>query len=528
MENGFIKLGVSPDIIKAIEEMGFVTPTMVQERTIPLVLRKEDLIVMSKTGSGKTGAFGIPMLQMIDTQVEGPQALILTPTRELAVQVDSDIKLMSKYQKVETSVVYGQHNIETEIRELKKGASIITGTPGRVFDHLQKRTLVTKNIRFLVLDEADRMLDMGFIDQVVKIIKLVPRNRITMLFSATMPTEIKRLSSAYMKEPVVVELESDSMTVDSTEQVYYRVNINEKRLQLDRLLKVEQPESCLVFCNTRYEVDRVSMFLRNKGYFVDSIHGANSQGSRLKTIEKIKSGTLQVMVATDVAARGLHIEDLNLVINYDVPQEKDSYVHRIGRTGRAGKAGKAITLVTSQDIMSLYEIEEHVNALIKEEELPTDEEVRQAISKADGKWANLKAPRPQEHISRNKNQGNAKPHQHNAAKPNTNYRSSHAQNAKQGNKPVSVKNKPVQSDRPKTVNVKPEAEKQFSPKPVINEKKESAATRIPPVEKSAVNEFKQKINRNYRPQKAYQRSKVEPPKKKTLFERVSGLMKNKK
>lgn len=525
MENGFVKLGVTPDIVKAIEEMGFVTPTTVQERTIPLVLKKEDLIVMSKTGSGKTGAFGIPMLQLIDPDVEGPQGLILTPTRELAVQVDSDIKLMGKHLKVATSVVYGQHNIETEIKELKKGASIITGTPGRVFDHLQKRTLVTKNIKFLVLDEADRMLDMGFIDQVVKIVKLVPRNRVTMLFSATMPVEIKRLSSAYMKEPVVIELESDSMTVDSTRQVYYRVNINEKRMQLDRLLKVEQPESCLVFCNTRYEVDRVSTFLRNKGYFVDSIHGANSQGSRLKTIEKIKAGTLQVMVATDVAARGIHIEDLSLVINYDVPQEKDSYVHRIGRTGRAGKTGKAITLVTSQDIMSLYEIEEHVNALITEEELPSDEKVRECVAKADGKWANLKAPRHVEPVNRNKNQSNFKPHQHHAAKPKTgNQRSTQPQKPKQENRPASVKHNLPHTDRPKIIENKPIIEKHAPVKAVSAE----APTRIPPVEKSKASEYKPMVNRNYRPQKAYQRNKVEIVKKKTLLEKVSGLIKGKK
>lgn len=398
MENQFSILGISEPIVKALDKMGFTTPTDVQRNSIPHILASKDLIVMSKTGSGKTGAFGIPVLQSVDEMINEPQALILTPTRELAVQVDSDLKLMSKNLKLRTMAVYGQHNINTEIEAIQKGVSVVTGTPGRVFDHISKKTLSTKAIKYLILDEADRMLDMGFIDQVVKIIKALPRNRVTLLFSATMPSEIQKICREYMKDPITIELESDTKTVDTIKQLYYRVKPDEKRTQLDRILKIEQPDSCMVFCNTRHTVDRVHDYLYHRGYVADSLHGANTQRSRTRTIENFKKGMLQILVATDVAARGIHIDDLTLVINYDVPSEKDSYVHRIGRTGRAGNGGKAITLVTSSDIRSLYDIEEHTGVLIDEEDLPTDEMVRNAILNADGKWVGIEPkPRTQSH-----------------------------------------------------------------------------------------------------------------------------------
>lgn len=381
MENQFKVLGLSEAIVSAVEEMGFVTPTEVQQKAIPHILKREDLIVMSKTGSGKTGAFSLPILEQIEAHHKEPRALILAPTRELAVQVDSDIKLMSKHKKVSTTVLYGQHNMNVEIAALKKGAVIVTGTPGRVFDHIRQKTLATQHIEYLVLDEADRMLDMGFIDQVVRIIKTLPKQRVTLLFSATMPTEIKHICREYMKQPVTIEIESETKTVDTIEQCYYRVEPNEKRTQLERLLITENPESCMVFCNTRAAVDKVNAMLWKKGYATQALHGANTQSSRMRTIDQFKKGDFKILVATDVAARGIHIEDLSLVINYDVPQDKDSYVHRIGRTGRAGKGGRAITMVTKDEIMSLYEIEEHVGVLIEEAELPTDEYVRECEAK---------------------------------------------------------------------------------------------------------------------------------------------------
>ncbi len=382
MENNFSNLGISPPILKALEEMGFVEPTEVQRRAIPHILQKEDLIVMSKTGSGKTAVFGVSMLEMTDPSAEGPQGLILTPVRELAVQVNNDIRKMAAHLTHKTTAVYGQHNIATEVQALKKGVTIVTGTPGRVYDHIQQGNLVTKNIRFLVLDEADRMLDMGFLDQVKRIIRSIPKNRITLLFSATMPPEIHRICSEYMKSPVTIEIESSTKTVDSIQQEYYRVMHNEKRTQLNRLLLVEQPESCMIFCNTRIAVDQVQNFLEKQGYASEALHGDIPQGKRTKTISEFKNGDFHILVATDVAARGIHIDNLALVINYDVPVEKDSYVHRIGRTGRAGNGGRAVSLVTSDDIITLYEIEEHIGAMIPEAELPSEELLNQRKSEA--------------------------------------------------------------------------------------------------------------------------------------------------
>ena len=372
MKSSFNDLGISPPILRAIKEMGFEAPTEVQSKAIPHILNQEDLIVMSKTGSGKTAVFGVSMLQMTNPKLEGPQGLILTPSRELAVQVDSDLKQMAKYLAHRTTAVYGQHNMNVEIQALHKGISIVTGTPGRVYDHINHGNLVTKHVRFLVLDEADRMLDMGFIDQVVRIIKTLPKDRVTLLFSATIPAEIRKICREYMNHPVTIEIKSQTKTVDTTKQVYYRVNNNEKNIQLSRLLLVERPESCMIFCNTRIAVDKVQSFLSRKGYSSQALHGDIPQGRRLKTIQQFKQGEFHLLVATDVAARGIHIDGLSLVINYDVPIEKDSYVHRIGRTGRAGNQGLAITLVTSEDIMNLYEIEEHIGAMIAETEFPTE------------------------------------------------------------------------------------------------------------------------------------------------------------
>lgn len=373
-----------PPILKAIEDIGFETPTEVQTRAIPHILNKEDLIVMSKTGSGKTAVFGVSMLQLIDPGASGPQGLILTPTRELAVQIDSDLKQFSKYLSHRTTAIYGQHSMNVEVQALAKGASIVTGTPGRVYDHIQHGTLDTSHVSFLVLDEADRMLDMGFFDQVVRIIKTLPKDRVTLLFSATIPAEIRRICREYMKQPKTVEIESPTMTVDTIDQLYYRVERNEKRTQLNRILLMEQPESCMIFCNTRAAVDQVKSFLNKKGYAAQALHGDIPQARRMKTIEQFKRGDYHMLVATDVAARGLHVEDLSLVVNYDVPNEKDNYIHRIGRTGRAGKTGRAITLVTGDDIMSLYEIEEHIGTTIEEKELPNEADFKESSANAEG------------------------------------------------------------------------------------------------------------------------------------------------
>jgi len=388
--SNFKDLGLSEPILRALSEMGFEEPTEVQQRAIPPALEGKDVIVMSKTGSGKTAVFGVSVLQMTDPSDPGPQCLILTPTRELAVQVDNDLKKMAKYTKHLTTAVFGQHNINTEIRALGQNNAIVTGTPGRVYDHIENGNLKTSNIRFLVLDEVDRMMDMGFIDQVRRIIHTLPRNRTTLLFSATIPEEIRRLCQRYINDPVSIEIESATRTVDTIEQMYYRVERNEKRTQLNRLLLMEQPETCMIFCNTKAAVDQVQSYLTRKGYASRALHGDIPQNKRLKNIQQFKQGDYHILVATDVAARGIHVEGLSLVVNYDVPNELDSYIHRIGRTGRAGQKGRAISLVTTDDLMTLYAIEEHIGALIPEADLPTDEELAEVKESAE-EWVKAHA-----------------------------------------------------------------------------------------------------------------------------------------
>jgi len=406
----FKSMGLSPKLVESIEALGFESPTKVQELAIPEVLAMKDLIVMAKTGSGKTGAFSIPMIEKI-TEEKMAQALILTPTRELAVQVEKDIQAFTKHVPVKSMAVYGQHNMQLEEKQLNEGRQIIVGTPGRTLHHIEERNLKTKDIKFLILDEADRMLDMGFIDQMIKIIKKLPKDRVTLLFSATMPPEIQRMCQSYMRSPETIAIDSDTKTVDAIKQGYYRVAHNEKRTQLERILAYKQPMSCMVFCNTRIEVDKVSNYLYRKGYLAEAIHGANTQARRMRTITAFKNGDIQIMVATDVAARGLHVEDLALVINYDVPIEKDSYIHRIGRTGRAGNGGEAVSLITSDDVYTFYEIEEHVGTLIDELDLPTTEEIKESLANKSDHWDKKWQEKQKHEGSKTRNKAHGKPNQ---------------------------------------------------------------------------------------------------------------------
>ena len=383
MSSSFKDLGLSEPILKALEEMDFHEPTEIQLKAIPHALEGKDVIVSSKTGSGKTAVFGVSVLQLTNPSDAGPQCLILVPTRELAVQVDNDLKKMAKYLDHTTTVVYGQHSMNIEVNALEKNVTIVTGTPGRVIDHIEHGTLRTENIKFLVLDEVDRMMDMGFIGQVREIVRSLPKERVTLLFSATIPEEVERLCRQYMNNPVSIEIKSETRTVETIEQIYYRVKRDEKRTQLERILLAERPETCMIFCNTKLAVDQIQKFLTKKGYASKALHGDIPQSKRMKNIQQFKKGTYHILVATDVAARGIHVEDLSLVINYDVPQDKDSYIHRVGRTGRAGNEGKAISLVTTDDLMTLYEIEEHIGTLIPEAQLPTDEELEEQKELAD-------------------------------------------------------------------------------------------------------------------------------------------------
>ncbi len=371
MEKTFTTFNISEATVKSLSDMGYTAATKVQERAIPMMLEGKDVIVNAKTGSGKTAAFGIPIIERIEKTGKAPKALILTPTRELAIQVKNELTQIAKGKKLRVEAVYGQHNIDQEFEQLKKGIDIVVGTPGRVNDHIERETLNISEIAFITLDEADRMLDMGFIDQVNGIIKQLPANKNCYLFSATMPFEIKSIAWEFMQDPETIEISSDSKTVDKIDQSYVKIEHNEKRKYLDRFLKVEKPKACIVFCNTRRVVDRVSDFLNEHGFNAKPLHGAITQARRTKTIEQFKKGKFEILVATDVAARGIHVDALDLVINYDVPIDLDNYVHRIGRTGRAGLGGKAITLATGDDIMTLYEIEEHIGVMIPEGVLPS-------------------------------------------------------------------------------------------------------------------------------------------------------------
>lgn len=365
----FSDFPISENTVRALREMGYEHPTVVQRNTLTDALEKRDLIVLSKTGSGKTAAFGVPVVELI-LNGKARKAVVLAPTRELAVQVETELSKIAKYSKLRSVVVYGKHSMNVEVDKIEKGLDILVGTPGRILDHIDHGTFDPGAFDLVVLDEADRMLDMGFIDQVNKIIGFTSKKRTTFLFSATIPEEIVKLSAKYLNNPYTVELESDVKTVDEVEQYYYSVHRNEKRTRLYDILRHHRPESCIVFCNTRFEVDRVTDFLVGRGITAKSIHGANSQSLRLKFLNQFKAGEFRVLVATDVAARGLHIEGLELVINYNLPIEKDSYIHRIGRTGRAGKKGLALSLVQEGELFQLYTLEEHAGVMIEELPLP--------------------------------------------------------------------------------------------------------------------------------------------------------------
>lgn len=455
----FQNLKIKESILKAVDELGFVEATKVQREAIPLILDNNDVIVMAKTGSGKTGAFSIPIIQSIEDK-NYPQALILTPTRELAVQVEKEVKALAKFSTVKSVVVYGQHSLNTEINQLKKGPQLVVGTPGRVLHHIQAGHLKTGQMKYLVLDEADRMLDMGFIDQMIKIIKKMPRERQTLMFSATMPDAIQRMSRSYMNDPTTIAIDTDTKTVDAIDQGYYRVEHNQKRTQLNRIITVKNPKSCMVFCNTRIEVDKVKDYLDRKGFVAEAIHGANTQSKRMRTIDEFKKGEIQILVATDVAARGIHIDDLELVINYDVPMDKDNYIHRVGRTGRAGQEGQAVTLVTSDDLYTFYEIEEHAGARIDELDLPSEDLVQASLDQRDDYWAKKKAERdkrrqhhkkaPQHHKRQNQRRSN-RPKQHHS-------KSNHASSSKDTRKThqgkvVQKKVHPVKTQEAKKVHV---------------------------------------------------------------------------
>ena len=369
MINAFEKFKLSKELIKALDALEYKEPTGVQEKVIPEVLFNKDLIVKSQTGTGKTGAFVIPLCERVKWEENDPQVLILSPTRELAIQIGEDVKNIGRYKRLKGVSVYGKAPFKDQAQELKGKTHIVIGTPGRVLDHIDRGTFNTSNIKYLVIDEADEMLNMGFIRQVEGIIRRIPKKRVTMLFSATIPEEIRELCSKHLKRPVNIEVESSGLVVDRIENILFRVNGEEKLKYLRMLLAKEKPETAVIFCRTKENVDVEYDYLKSLGYSVDKIHGGMLQKDRISTMERFKKGDFRILVATDIASRGIDVEGITHVINVDVPLEKEAYVHRIGRTARAGKSGKAITFVTPYEDRFLNDIEEYIGFKIPEKSL---------------------------------------------------------------------------------------------------------------------------------------------------------------
>ncbi len=376
-EQSLYKYVFSKEIAQALEELGYEILTKVQEQVIPLALAQKDIIVRSQTGSGKTAAFAIPICEKIRVEQKNPQVLVLTPTRELAVQVKQDIANIGRFKRIRCAAVVGRQSMEMQKRELNQRVHVIVGTPGRTLDHLERKSVNVEDVQYLIIDEADKMLDMGFIDQVEAIVKMLPDNRVTMLFSATMPEKIQDLCSQYMKNPIKVEIDSDNSSLQNIEQHYYDIEQNEKLALLMQILQIERPSTCILFCNTRDKVEMLLTKMKEKGCSCGSLHGGMEQRDRLESIQRFKRGEFQFLIATDVAARGIHIDDISLVVNYDMPLDNESYIHRIGRTGRAGNIGAAITFVTRMEYRDLQRIEEYVQYKIPKKELPTMAEIEE-------------------------------------------------------------------------------------------------------------------------------------------------------
>lgn len=375
-ENKFEDLGIKESLLKAINDLGFTEPSQIQEQSIPVTLSGADLIGQAQTGTGKTAAYSLPILSMLERK-KGIKALIIAPTRELAVQVKDEIIRLSKYEKIHTLAVYGGDSIERQIKSLKKGVDIVVGTPGRLIDLLNRKCLHLDNLKFLVLDEADEMLNMGFIEDIEAILSHTPEDRQTLLFSATMPEPIARLAANYMKpDAQVITIKKKSLTVSKIKQNYFMIN-NKHRLEaLCRLLDLDTPSSAIIFCKTKRGVDELVQELQSKGYMVEGMHGDMTQSHRLTTLNKFKNGTLNILVATDVAARGIDVDGVTHVFNYDLPQDVESYVHRIGRTGRANKEGTAYSLVTPRDFTMLKQIQKVTKSTIEQRPIPTAHEIK--------------------------------------------------------------------------------------------------------------------------------------------------------
>ncbi|NRD77609.1 DEAD/DEAH box helicase [Bacillus sp. BRMEA1] len=378
----FEDLGLSQATLKAVLKMGFEEATPIQAETIPLSLENKDVIGQAQTGTGKTAAFGIPLVEKVQTHVEAIQGIIIAPTRELAIQVSEELYKIGAGKRARVLPIYGGQDIGRQIRSLKKSPHIIVGTPGRLLDHINRRTIRLDNVNTVILDEADEMLNMGFIEDIETILKEIPEERQTLLFSATMPAPIQRIAEKFMKDPQIVRVKTKEMTVPSIEQYYLEVQEKNKFDVLTRLLDIQSPELAIVFGRTKRRVDELSEALNLRGYTAEGIHGDLSQAKRLSVLRKFKEGTIDVLVATDVAARGLDISGVTHVYNFDIPQDPESYVHRIGRTGRAGKTGVAMTFITPREKPYLFVVEKTTKRKMERMKPPTLDEALEGQQRA--------------------------------------------------------------------------------------------------------------------------------------------------
>ncbi|WP_129597888.1 DEAD/DEAH box helicase [Anaerophilus nitritogenes] len=375
----FEELNISQDLKKAIQDMGFEETTQIQEESIPIAMQNLDMIGQSKTGSGKTLAFAIPVIEKVKRSLKHPQAIILCPTRELAVQVTEEFRKLTKHlHDLHVLAVFGGDSITNQIKALKKGVQIVIGTPGRVMDHMNRKTIKFDDIHTVVLDEADEMLNMGFREDIESILDQIHNDKQMILFSATMPKGIIKIAQKYQKNPKHIKIQSKELTTDTVEQYYLDIKEKHKFEVLTRLIDLHNSKLSLIFCNTKKRVDDVSDMLMSRGYSCDKIHGDIKQTQRLSVLSKFDRGMVNILVATDVAARGIDIDDIEMVYNYDIPENEEYYVHRIGRTGRAGRSGKAISLVNRSEQRRIHNVMQYTKKKIKKGHIPSIEDVNSA------------------------------------------------------------------------------------------------------------------------------------------------------
>jgi ATP-dependent RNA helicase DeaD len=365
VENGFRSLGISKKLESILKQNGIIEPTPIQAQAIPALMTGKDVIAQAQTGTGKTLAFMLPIMESVNFNEDHVQALIITPTRELALQITDEAKKYAPSKSINILSAYGGQDVEQQIRKLKGAVHVVIGTPGRLLDHIGRKTVDFTKVRMLVLDEADRMLDMGFLKDVEQIMHQTPSKRQTMLFSATMPKEITSLISRYMKEPVWLKIQTKSITLDEIKQIIIETTDRSKQEALCNAIEEYKPFMAIVFCRTKRRVSALNEALQGRGYSCDELHGDLTQAKREKVMKKFREVGMQLLIATDVAARGLDIEGVTHIFNYDIPEDAESYIHRIGRTGRAGQTGIAITFVTPKDRISLHLIEKGIGATLK-------------------------------------------------------------------------------------------------------------------------------------------------------------------